>query len=456
MKILALETSAKSVSCAVVEDGAPLASAYQCTGLTHSRTLLPMVDAMLKNADLTLDDINAIAIAAGPGSFTGLRIGIAAVKGLAWAADKPCLGVSTLEAMVQNAAHIDGLIVGAMDARRAQVYNAVFEAKGGELTRLTPDRAISLEELCAQLQGKQQPITVLGDGGVLCYRYLEEHGAQYAPLSERRGRRPCGRARLCARRGRERAGASPRLSAPRAGRAPEKLQIEPVSKNTLKYIFSEVKAMEAKFNEKVHIMNHPLVAHKLTIMRDENTSVKDFRELVSEIGMLITYEATRDLPLTTKHIKTPICEMDAPTLAGKKFVVVPILRAGLGLVDGVLRMVPSARVGHIGMYRDEETLEPHPYFCKMPKDVAERDVMIVDPMLATGGSACEAIGEMVKRGCKHITLMVLVAAPEGIKAVQEKYPDVNIYAGALDDHLNEHGYIVPGLGDAGDRIFGTK
>ena len=456
MKILALETSAKSVSCAVVEDGAPLASAYQCTGLTHSRTLLPMVDTMLKNADLTLDDINAIAIAAGPGSFTGLRIGIAAVKGLAWAADKPCLGVSTLEAMAQNAAHIDGLIVGAMDARRSQVYNAVFETKGGELTRLTPDRAISLEELCAQLQGKQQPITVLGDGGVLCYRYLEEHGVKCSLAPGMLLYQSAVGVRLCARRGRERAGASPRLSAPRAGRAPEKLQIEPVSKNTLKYIFSEVKAMEAKFNEKVHIMNHPLVAHKLTIMRDENTSVKDFRELVSEIGMLITYEATRDLPLTTKHIKTPICEMDAPTLAGKKFVVVPILRAGLGLVDGVLRMVPSARVGHIGMYRDEETLEPHPYFCKMPKDVAERDVMIVDPMLATGGSACEAIGEMVKRGCKHITLMVLVAAPEGIKAVQEKYPDVNIYAGALDDHLNEHGYIVPGLGDAGDRIFGTK
>ena len=157
---------------------------------------------------------------------------------------------------------------------------------------------------------------------------------------------------------------------------------------------------------KVVIMDHPLVAHKLTIMRDKNTSVKDFRELVSEIGMLITYEATRDLPMTTKHIETPICEMDAPTLAGRKFVVVPILRAGLGLVDGVLRMVPAARVGHIGMYRDEETLEPHPYFCKMPKDVAERDV--------------------------------------------------DIYAGALDDHLNEKGYIVPGLGDAGDRIFGTK
>ena len=214
--------------------------------------------------------------------------------------------------------------------------------------------------------------------------------------------------------------------------------------------------MEAKFNEKVHIMNHPLVAHKLTIMRDENTSVKDFRELVSEIGMLITYEATRDLPLTTKHIKTPICEMDAPTLAGKKFVVVPILRAGLGLVDGVLRMVPSARVGHIGMFRDEDTLEPHVYFCKMPKDIADRDIIIVDPMLATGGSADAAITEMKKRGCKNIKLMVLVAAPEGIEYLTNKHPDVEIYAGAVDKCLNENGYIVPGLGDAGDRIFGTK
>ena len=214
--------------------------------------------------------------------------------------------------------------------------------------------------------------------------------------------------------------------------------------------------MEAKFNEKVHIINHPLAAHKLTILRDENTSVKDFRELVSEIGMLITYEATRDLPLTTKHIKTPICEMDAPTLAGKKFVVVPILRAGLGLVDGVLRMVPSARVGHIGMYRDEETLEPHVYFCKMPKDIAERDIMIVDPMLATGGSAEAAISEMKKRGCRNIKLMVLLAAPEGIEHLQKTHPDVDIYCGAVDEKLNEHGYIVPGLGDAGDRIFGTK
>ena len=178
MKILALETSAKSVSCAVVEDGAPLASAYQCTGLTHSRTLLPMVDAMLKNADLTLEDIGAIAIAVGPGSFTGLRIGIAAVKGLAWAADKPCLGVSTLEAMAQNAAHIDGLIVGAMDARRAQIYNAVFEAKDGALTRLIPDRAISLEALADELAGETRRITVLGDGGTLCWRYLTERGAK--------------------------------------------------------------------------------------------------------------------------------------------------------------------------------------------------------------------------------------------------------------------------------------
>lgn len=209
-------------------------------------------------------------------------------------------------------------------------------------------------------------------------------------------------------------------------------------------------------DKKVHIMDHPLVAHKLTIMRDKDTSVKDFRELVSEIGMLITYEATRDLPLTTKRINTPICSMDAPTLAGKKVAVVPILRAGLGLVDGVLRMVPSARVGHIGMYRDEETLEPHVYFCKMPKDIAERDIIIVDPMLATGGSACAAIDEMKKRGCKNIKLLVLVAAPEGIRCIREAHPDVDIYAGALDDHLNERGYIVPGLGDAGDRIFGTK
>ena len=207
---------------------------------------------------------------------------------------------------------------------------------------------------------------------------------------------------------------------------------------------------------KVHVLDHPLLSHKLTIMRDKNTSVKDFRELVSEIGMLITYEATRDLPLTTKHIETPLCEMDAPTLKGKKFAVVPILRAGLGLVDGVLRMVPSARVGHIGMFRDEETLEPHVYFSKMPKDIAEREIMIVDPMLATGGSAEAAIAEMKKRGCTQIKLMILLAAPEGVELIQKEHPDVDIYCGAVDEKLNEKGYIVPGLGDAGDRIFGTK
>ena len=209
-------------------------------------------------------------------------------------------------------------------------------------------------------------------------------------------------------------------------------------------------------NDKVHVVNHPLLSHKLTILRDKETSTKDFREIVSEIGMLLTYEATRDLPLTTKEIETPICKMEAPTLKGKKFAVVPILRAGLGLVDGVLRMVPSARVGHLGMYRNEETMEPVQYFCKMPRDVAERDVLIVDPMLATGGSADAAIQIMKGYGCKNIKLMVLVAAPEGIEAMKQEHPDVDVYVGALDERLNDHGYIVPGLGDAGDRIFGTK
>ena len=208
-------------------------------------------------------------------------------------------------------------------------------------------------------------------------------------------------------------------------------------------------------NDKVHVVNHPLLSHKLTILRDKETSTKDFREIVSEIGMLLTYEATRDLPLTTKEIETPICKMEAPTLKGKKFAVVPILRAGLGLVDGVLRMVPSARVGHLGMYRNEETMEPVQYFCKMPRDVAERDVLIVDPMLATGGSADAAIQIMKGYGCKNIKLMVLVAAPEGVSKVEREHPEVPVYCAALDDHLNQRGYIVPGLGDAGDRIFGT-
>ena len=213
--------------------------------------------------------------------------------------------------------------------------------------------------------------------------------------------------------------------------------------------------MSTKFPT-LHIVNHPLVQHKLSVMRDKHTSVKDFRTLVGEIAMLLTYEATRDLPMTTKTIETPLCSYEAPVLAGKKMAIVPILRAGLGFEDGILTLVPSARVAHIGMYRDEETLVPHFYFLKYPKDIADRDVLIVDPMLATGGSADMAITKMKELGCKSIKLMILVAAPEGVQFIYDRHPDVEIYCAALDDHLNENGYIVPGLGDAGDRIFGTK
>lgn len=206
----------------------------------------------------------------------------------------------------------------------------------------------------------------------------------------------------------------------------------------------------------LHIVDHPLVQHKLSVMRDKNTSVKDFRALVGEIAMLLTYEATRDLPMTTRTIETPICPFEAPVLAGKKLAIVPILRAGLGFEDGILTLVPSARVAHIGMYRDEETLEPHFYFLKYPKDIAGRDVLIVDPMLATGGSACDAITQIKKRGARSIKFLGIIAAPEGLAKLHEQHPDVDIYVAALDDHLNENGYIVPGLGDAGDRIFGTK
>ena len=214
--------------------------------------------------------------------------------------------------------------------------------------------------------------------------------------------------------------------------------------------------MDFKNEKNITIFEHPLIQHKISILRDKNTGTNEFRKLVEEIAMLEGFEALGDLPLQDVEIETPIEKCMTPMISGRKLAIVPILRAGLGMVPGVLALVPSAKVGHIGMYRDEETLEPHFYFLKYPKDIAERDIMIVDPMLATGGSAAEAIGEMKKRGCKHIKLMVLVAAPEGIEHIQKLYPDVEIYAGALDDHLNEHGYIVPGLGDAGDRIFGTK
>ena len=203
-------------------------------------------------------------------------------------------------------------------------------------------------------------------------------------------------------------------------------------------------------------MDHPLLQHKLSILRDENTGVKDFREVVSEIATLMCYEATRDLPLEEVEIKTPITTAKFKTIAGKKLVIVPVLRAGLGMVDGILTLIPSAKVGHIGLYRDPDTLEPVEYYCKMPNDIAEREVIILDPMLATGGSASAAIQFIKNYEVKNIKLMNIIAAPEGIQRVHHDHPDVDIYCAALDEKLNDHGYIVPGLGDAGDRIFGTK
>ena len=207
---------------------------------------------------------------------------------------------------------------------------------------------------------------------------------------------------------------------------------------------------------KVVIMDHPLIQHKLTFLRDKNTGSLEFRNLVSEIAMLMCYEATRDLPLEEVETETPVAVAKTKVIAGKKLAFVPILRAGLGMVDGVLALVPSARVGHIGLYRDPETLQPVEYYCKLPADIEEREVIVVDPMLATGGSAIDAISQIKKRNPKEIKFMCIIAAPEGLNALKEAHPDVDIFVGALDDHLNDHGYIVPGLGDAGDRIFGTK
>ncbi|MBQ4369745.1 MAG: uracil phosphoribosyltransferase [Oscillospiraceae bacterium] len=206
----------------------------------------------------------------------------------------------------------------------------------------------------------------------------------------------------------------------------------------------------------VFVMDHPLVQHKLSIIRDKDTGVKEFREIISELAALMCYEATRDMPTQEVEITTPVAVAKARRLAGKKMAVVPILRAGLGMVDGILQMIPSAKVGHIGLYRDPETLEPVEYYCKMPPDIQERDVLIVDPMLATGGSAVAAAQFIKNYGVSHIKLMCIIAAPDGVKAMQEAHPDVDIYVAAVDEKLNEHGYIVPGLGDAGDRIFGTK
>ena len=207
---------------------------------------------------------------------------------------------------------------------------------------------------------------------------------------------------------------------------------------------------------KVMVMEHPLIQHKIGIIRRSGTSSKEFRELVGEVAMFMAYEATRDLKLREIEIETPLAKTKAMELAGKKLAVVPILRAGLGMVEGMLAMIPAAKVGHIGLYRDPDTLEPVEYYCKLPADSSEREVFVVDPMLATGGSAVAAIAMFKEKGVKNIRFLCLIAAPEGLKKLQETHPDVDIYVGALDDHLNEHGYIVPGLGDAGDRIFGTK
>ncbi|MBK5240200.1 uracil phosphoribosyltransferase [Clostridium sp.] len=207
---------------------------------------------------------------------------------------------------------------------------------------------------------------------------------------------------------------------------------------------------------KVTQITHPLIQHKLSFIRDENTGSKDFRELVSEVAMLMAYEVTRDIQTQEIEIKTPICTTKCKVLAGKKMAIVPILRAGLGMVDGMLKLIPAAKVGHIGMYRNEETLQPVEYFCKLPQDINERDVIITDPMIATGGSAIDAIAALKKRGAINIKIMCLIAAPEGLKAITEAHSDVDIYVASIDERLNEKGYIVPGLGDAGDRLFGTK
>ncbi len=207
---------------------------------------------------------------------------------------------------------------------------------------------------------------------------------------------------------------------------------------------------------KVVIMDHPLIQHKIGYIRRTDTGTKDFRQTIAEIANLICYEATRDLKLRDVEIQTPICKTTVKELAGKKLAIVPILRAGLGMVDGVLELVPAAKVGHIGLYRDPETLEPVEYYCKLPADCAQREVFVVDPMLATGGSSVAAIKLLKEKGCKNIHFMCIIAAPEGVERMKREHPDVDIYIGALDEKLNEHGYIVPGLGDAGDRIFGTK
>lgn len=207
---------------------------------------------------------------------------------------------------------------------------------------------------------------------------------------------------------------------------------------------------------KVFVCDHPLIQHKLTYIRDKNTTTKDFRELVDEVATLMAYEITRDIPLVSVEVETPVQKAESKIISGRMLGLIPILRAGLGMVDGILKLLPAAKVGHVGLYRDPETLQPVEYYVKLPTDVLERELIVIDPMLATGGSANAAIELLKKRGCNQIKLMCLIAAPEGVQAVQEAHPDVDIYVAAVDECLNDHGYIVPGLGDAGDRLFGTK
>lgn len=207
---------------------------------------------------------------------------------------------------------------------------------------------------------------------------------------------------------------------------------------------------------KIHVMDHPLIAHKISYIRSENVGTKEFREVIGEIAQLMCYEATRDLKTRDVNIKTPVAETTGKVLTGRKPAIVPILRAGVGMVDGMLSLMPAAKVGHIGLYRDPKTLEPVEYYCKLPADCEEREVFVVDPMLATGGSSTAAIRMLKEKGVAHIRFLGIIAAPEGVERMQKEHPDVDIYIGALDERLNEHGYIVPGLGDAGDRIFGTK
>jgi uracil phosphoribosyltransferase len=209
-------------------------------------------------------------------------------------------------------------------------------------------------------------------------------------------------------------------------------------------------------NRKLVICDHPLIQHKLTFIRDERTTTKDFRELVDEVATLMAYEITRDIPLATVTVKTPVAETESRVISGRMLGLIPILRAGLGMLDGVLKLLPAAKVGHIGLFRDPETLQPVEYYTKLPTDVTERELIVIDPMLATGGSAIAAIDVLKKRGCTQIKMMNLIAAPEGVKAVHDAHPDVDIYVAAMDERLDEHGYIIPGLGDAGDRLYGTK